>query len=432
MFDRVGAAMNSEPEPSQSDSPADSSAATTGTVDAGEVQAAETVEAQPEVEAPPNVEPPKAEPEAEANPYEQPDEDEPAPQDLNTLMQTDRGRQIYQSHKTLRAFSKPLEEGGIGHVPSVEQIRDYYGAYRDRILMDHDLSSADPQQAGRLIAHLFNPQRGAGAQVVASEIGPALARLNPDAYAAAATPIISNYSSALLDRFQSETDPKMREALWYAANVASHDMTGEWLAQDAAKVQQQQPADPLREQREQLAAERAQINAERQQQYQTHQATWQQSVQNQIGGQLYGELDKALSNLKSTLPPLLYDSVKQKFHDHVVKLVPTTNRYAWEVFQARVKDARQSGNTESQRELANEYQKLAAPIITTLRKKYLEEAGATVLKQSDARHAELRSIDQHKAATNGGAGAGPLSMAAPVKRAPGESTSDFNLRQLRS
>ncbi len=429
--------MNSEPEPSQSDSPADSSAATTGVVDEGGAQDTPVeTQAQP-TETPVEVAEPPAEPveikaePVEPNPYDQVDDSEPAPQDLNTLMQTDRGRQIYQSHKTLREFSKPLEEGGIGHIPSVEQIRDYYGAYRDRVLMDHDIQSGNPEQAGRLLAHLFNPQRGAGAQVIASEIGPALARLNPDAYAAAATPIITNYSSALIDRFQSETDPKMREALWYAANVASFDMTGEWLPQDSAQARPQQTqTDPLREQREQLNRQQAEINRAKADQHRSYQAAWQQGVTSKIATGLMGELDKALAPLK-TLPPMIYESLRQKFHDQVVKHVPA-NRYAWDVFQARVKDARQTGNPESQAELASEYLRLATPAITSLRKEYLQAAGATVLKQSDARHAELRSIDQHKAATNGGAGTAPLNGSAPVKRLAGESQSDFNLRQLRS
>ncbi len=86
----------------------------------------------------------------EPNPYEADDaETDIPPATLDTLLQTPRGKEIYQGYKAMRELGKPVAEGGIGHVPTIDQTRTYYGAYRDRALMDGDLASGDPSKVGR-------------------------------------------------------------------------------------------------------------------------------------------------------------------------------------------------------------------------------------------------------------------------------------------
>lgn len=433
-YDKIGAALAS-PEPSQAGSDA-----TTGTTEETVVDT--PVEAEPvtdtdtqpasDTESTSTTET-QDKPQAEVNPYEVDEGEDVTPQTLNTLLASDRGRQIYQSFKTLREFSKPLEQGGVGHVPTVEQLRDYYSTYRDRVVMDHDLSSANPQQAERLVNFLFDPKRGAGTHTVAQQLAPALARLNPETYAAAAQPFIQNYAGALFERYQQAKesgDDKLRSALWYAANVANYDMTGQWL-KDAPGQQNGngngngQP-DPLAQRRAELDQRQADLDRRQQEAYQSQNQAWQQSVNSKIGAAVTSEIDKALAPLKSTSSPRIYSALRQDFHN-LVTSGANRDRHAWDLYQVKVADARSNPSID----LAAEYVRLISPVIKEARKQFLEEAGVTVKQQSDARHAELRQIDSQKAVSNGSGSPGPPATQ-PLTKRLGETTADFNLRQLRA
>ncbi len=419
-YDQVGAALASEPSQAE-ETPASEP----------ESSPEPEPEAEPQSESEPVVtEPDKDEP--ESNPYEQNDEADVPPETLNTLLHTDRGRQIYQSHKTLREFQKPVEQGGIGHVPTVEQVRDYYGSYRDRVLMDHDLASSNPQQAERMLQFLFDPQRGAGPQTVASQLAPTLAKLNPETYAAAAQPFITNYAGALYQRYQEAResgDEKLRSALWYAANIANYDMTGEWLKDAPPSVNGTggQP-DPLAERKAALDAQEAEIQQQRQQQSQQQEQQWRQNVTAKIGTAVMSEIDKALAPLKKSAAPRIYEALRREFHDKVVGQAPTMDRHAWDLYNVKVQQARRDPSID----LSAEYVRMISPVLKAERKKFLEEAGVNLLEQNESRHAELRQVDQHKGVSNG-AGAGPGSpKGAPLVRDYGESQRDFNLRQFKA
>ncbi len=416
-FDQVGAALASEPSQAE-ETPSSESTESEQPTESESVPEPETTE-----------QPVEKKPEPETNPYEQDDETDVPPQTLNTLLQSDRGRQIYQSHKTLREFQKPLEQGGIGHVPSVEQIRDYYGSYRDRVIMDHDLQSQNPQQAERMLSFVFDPQRGPGSQFVASQLAPTLAKLNPETYAAAAQPFITNYAGALYQRYQEARDSgdeKLRSALWYAANVANYDMTGEWLTDKPPAMNGNGQPDPLAERKAQLDQQAAELNQREQQEAQRQENNWRQAVTAKIGTAVYSEIDKALAPLKKSAAPRIYEALRREFHDKIIGQAQT-DRHAWDLYNVKVQQARRDPSID----LAAEYTRLITPVIRNDRKKFLEEAGVTVMEQNDARHAELRQVDQHKGISNGagtpGAPKGPA-----VQRNYGESQADFNLKQLKA
>ncbi len=427
-YDQIGAALSS-PEPSQAETVStETPPETTGAP--VEAEPASTTEAttsgQVESQAPADQAP------AETNPYEADEGEDVAPQTLNTLLASDRGRQIYHSFKTLREFAKPLDQGGIGHVPSVNQIRDYYSTYRDRVMMDNDLATADQPSADRVLGYVFNPQRGEATNSIAQQLAPTLARLNPETYAAAAQPFITNYAGALFERYQQAKesgDEKLRSALWYAANVANYDMTGKWLT-DAAPANgaaNGHAKDPLAMRQAELDQREQAIHQQQQQSYQQQVQQWNQAVNGRIGQAVNGEIDKALAPLKATSAPRIYESLRRDFHNLVVS---GANRdpHAYSIYMARVQEAKRDGSVD----LPAEFVRLIQPVIKAERKKFLEEAGVTIKQQSDARHAELRQVDQQNGLSNGG-GAGPSPVSSnPVARQPGESSRDFNLRQLRA
>lgn len=433
-FEMIGEVLNA-PEPSQAGSE-------TPTEAAPETAAEPEIQSQPEVAEPDQqaetpaeataVEPTTTE---ETNPYEQPEEESDfKPQTLTEILKTPDGKKMYANHKALREITK-----AIGHAPTVEQAKQYYGAFRDQKLMNEDIGSGNAQGAERLITHLFNPQRGEGVQIAAAQFAPTLAKTNPDAYAAAATPFLSNYGNGLWDRFNEMPDPpkwegSLKQVIYNAAQAVHKDLTGKYRELGNGAVQpthQTQQADPLAEQRAQLEAREARIRESEQQGQQRAAQQWEGAVNTKIRESLDAELDKALAKVKASYgtAPRVYNALKKEFHD-VVRAGAAQNRAAWDIFQANLAAAKRSGSPEAIESVAQEYIRLAQPVIIANRKKFIEEAGVSAVAVNDAKHAELRSIDSHKAPSNGGAPVKPAT-AGPLQRMPGESQSAFNLRLIR-
>lgn len=455
-YDMIGEALR-DPEPSQ----AESTEASTDPVPA-ETQT-ETSTEQPEVtetgeQAEVTADATAAEPEQQAddNPYEREDNEEFKPQTLSEIIKTPEGRRMYAHDKAMRALGKPVEQGGIHHIPTVEQIKQYYGDHRELALMTHDLNSGNPEQASRLLGHLFDARRGESVHTVASQLIPTLAKanpaalskmlpqlaslekINPAAYQEAGVPFVTSYGKALWNRVEAMPDPpkwegSLKQALYYAAQAVHKDLTGDYRKQDGQPVQAvQSQDDPLSQKAAELAEKEERIAAFEQRQREAAARQWTSDFGKQVETNLLAELDKALVPLKKLYEatPAKYDRARKFFHDQIVSDVPR-NKEAFDLYQVRVADARRSGSPEKMEAAAKEYVRLAVPVIMAKRKAFLEEEGVAVQNQSNQRHAELRSIDSKAALNRGSAPLNP-SKGEPLTKQPGESQADFNLRQLRA
>lgn len=427
-FSQIGEALNA-PEPSQAGTDTPTEAAPESVTEPEVQSQPEVTETGEQAEVP--AEATAAETETqEANPYDEPEDSDFKPQTLTEILKTPDGRKMLANHKAFREIAK-----AIGPI-TVEQAKQHYGAFRDWSLMNEDISSGNPQQAERLITHLFNPGRGNGAQIAAAQFGPTLAKSNPEAYQAAAQPFLSNYGNALWDRFTDTPDPQkwegsLKQFLYNAAQAVHKDLTGKYRdVQNGSQPVAQN--DQFTQQRADLEAREQKIAQIERQNVTTAQQQWVQSVEAQIGKGIDAELDKALAKAKSAYDkaPRIYTALKKEFHDEIRKNAPQ-NKAAWDIFQANLAKARRSGSADAIDGLVKEYIRLAEPVIRSNRNKYLEEAGVATVNANQAQHAELRSIESHKAPSNGGAPVKP-SKGAPIQRQAGESQSAFNLRQLRS
>lgn len=448
VFDQIGSAL-SDPGTSQTDTTASISTAdtsTTSTTDTTNVAGTDPAPATTTTEVTPVDDKPATSEKTtdatvagqsktevrEPNPYEtDPNEDIPKPT-LDAVLATPRGKEIYQGYKTLREINKE-----IGHVPTVEQAVQYYGAYRDRVVMDNHLNSGSEKGAQAFIEFALGKQRGQGAEVVAANLAGVLATNHPEAYVAASLPFLGNYATAVWDRWKAAPEGPEKEDLYRAAQTLHHDLTGKWkslkelgLSEQPGQVEQ---VDPLANDRRQLEQEREQIRQARQADVEAAQSKWEGSFVTSLRDGLIAELDKALEPLKAAYEgkPKLYNALRKDFHDTVVNTAKQQNKHAWDLFQVALNDARKLGTQEAITNMTKEYLKLAAPAIMANRKQFLEEAGTIVKTNSDTRHADLRSIDSHKSLVNGGAAPTP-GVGAPLTRNPGETQQDFNLRQLRA
>lgn len=440
-FDQISAIPDPTPPPTGGD---------TGTADTDNSTVSETTDTQ--TESQPTGETGTSEQSADAtatqttqaeeNPYnvEVDDTQEIPKPTLDGILQTPRGKEIYQNHKIIAELAKPIEQGGIGHVPSVEQIRDYHAAYRDRVIMDHHLSSGDPKGAEAFIQFAMGKERGKGAEVVAQNLASTLASSNPDAYVAASLPFVGNYANGLWDRFkeippnQDGTWSPDKHDLYRAAQMVHKDITGNWMALEdlglatpgIAKV------DPLAGERQRLNEQQEQIRRERAQSDQAFTQRWDNSVASDIGTKLYSELDKALAPLKKMheSAPKLYEAARKDFHDTVLNTV-RGNKHAWDMYQVRLADSRRLGTPEAAQKVSQEFMSMAVSAIKTHFREYLKQYGVVLKGTSDNRHTQLSTIDSKRDVGSNGSSPTPGKGSFP-QRLPGETASDYNFRLLKS
>ncbi len=433
----IGDALAEEPVPSQGgegEQPA---------VEGQPDQAAEVAEPQPEGEQP--VETQTEQPE---DPYaEQPESDAPNSDTFKAILEKPFGKRLLAAHKIVQELAKPVDQGGIGMTPTVDQVRDFYSAYCDRMAMDSHLNSGNPANAEHFLGFVFNPQRGQNAQMIAATVAPTLAKSNPDAYVAAATPFVSTYGQALWDRWSEAPGEGIGEpgsvkyALYQAAQTVQKDMAGNYRTLEELGINAPatnghaaatKTADPFAEERTRLAQERQQIDAARAQDAQAYSQRWNGAVQQSIAGNVNAELDMALKPLVGKLTPRLYERERNDLHTIVAREVPTHNPHAWGLFQIKLAEARRTGSAEAIKSVAEDYRKLAIPVIKAHHRQVIEEALSGITPASEAKHAQLRSIDSKRSLT-GGAGAAPApNLGAIPPKGSTETQADYNLRLIRS
>ncbi|HXC05797.1 MAG TPA: hypothetical protein VNZ86_13640 [Bacteroidia bacterium] len=436
-YDQIASIPDSAPPAVDTTTSAGTESTPTGTDTPVETQPETQTESQPEqVTSEQSADATATEPQVEENPYavETDTEGEAPKQTLDVILKSPRGREIYQNHKIITELAKPIEQGGIGHVPTVAQMRDYHAAYRDRVVMDHHLNSGDPKGAQTFIQFAMGQNRGQAAEILAANIAPTLASSNPDAYVAASMPFMTNYETALWDRWKTTPAGPDKEDLWRTAQMVHRDLTGNWMSEGDLGVAPQggnQP-DPLAGERQQLEEQRQQIQQERQQNVTAFNQRWDNGIATSTTNSLLSEVDKALAPLKSmhSKAPRMYEAARKDYYDSIVRAVQS-NKHAWDMFQVKISQARRLGTPQAAQQVVGEYMQMAIPAIKASFRQFLRETGAVMTNISDARHAQLSSIDSKRDV--GGNGTNPTpGKGAPVTRRPGESASDFNFRQLNS
>jgi len=434
-FDRLGTALSApDSGPSQAAQPEAQPATQPEQQPQPEQQAAETSEQTADATA-------AAQP--SEDPYAEYDEsgevDKPT---LDTLLQTARGRQIYQGYKYTRELAKPTTEGGIGHVPTIDQTRQYFFNHAARVEMDQDYiggAGGDPQAMAKWTDYWFGKRDG-NDQLTALKTGAAgrfvqaLSQINPEAYVEAATPIMGTYLESLWTRYEQTADPKSKEAMWTAYQMVHKDLTGEYRnVNGGASPQQQQQG-----QSDPLAAERAQLQQGLSDLTQRQQAE-QGARANQLNGHiintsigaLYGEIQKAVGHYLKPLQesqPAVFKATVQQFVNQVKEGV-SADPQLWQLFVADLREAQRQGTPQAIQNAVNHYLRLARPVIAAKRKEFLKQAGVNIMEQSNGRHAQLGQIASHKGPTNGAPSQQSISTVG--KRGANESLDDFSARRMK-
>lgn len=380
----------------------------------------------------------------EIDPYADDDEVEAEPRLLNEILKSPEGQRLYQrmaqGHKFVKELAKPTTEGGIGHNPSVQDVRNYFTAHTNAVAMWGDYTSGDPKRVGNFLGHWFGRDKSGNirpsSMQALEQLEPALAQIGPEEYSQVATPILQRYKDSIVAKWQTETDPKLKEALRLAAHVLHHDINDEWLANDEAfGAPSAQPANGngnrTAQERAEIQRQWDQLNAAKHAGVQESVGRWNSQLHAAEQQVLDGEIEKALKPLAAmkTATPEVYNSVKDRFVRQVEAALQSDPEL-WRLYQARVEQARRTGNPAVIEQVVKNYLNLAVPVIQAKRKPFLKGAGGVVQQQNDASHAQLRLTASKTAPGNSGE-AVRQSVVPASKQQDGESAEEYRTRRFK-
>jgi hypothetical protein len=381
---------------------------------------------------------------------EQPEEPQSEEDGLDALLKSSRGKRIYQGYKFTRELSQPpqveqgnIVGGGIGHLPSIQEIRDYYQAYADQLAMENDFSSGDEAAVQGFLEHWFKPERANSDVVLGSipkvlsqwyqkEQNPERKRLLERAYIRAATPFLDNYRNSMWRRYQEAETPELKQAYYFAAQALEKDITGRYRnnPQSGQSAQPEQQDPTFAEERARFERERREFEQQRQAELAQQRMRWEAESETLRNQELDAKLDTALEVLKShkEKAPRRYAAEKREFKELIMQDIER-NQQAWAIQMALRNTAARTMDPRDREAAQKHFMRLAESAIINRRAQFLKEIGASLPEASAARHASLQQTASKKAPTSSGAPR-PQSIKSEFSRRPGETHSEAMVRRI--
>ncbi len=375
----------------------------------------------------------EGEPEVEAQPEVEDDSQKPA----ITNLEESRWKRVHGGYKWAQEVGKALgvvgEDGRVDLTlfPSVDEIKGMRSAYSDRIAMEHDFSSADPQNAQTFVTNWnkFSPD---GMAAVARVMPDMLASGNQAAYVALAQPVMGRFLDYMYKAPGVDT-PELKQRLLDAARLTEWWMNG-MPAEGGYRTDQQIQGVPGQQQppdaREQRLTQREQQIRDYEQK--TVSAAWDgfaTQVNASIKTTLDTEVDKSLASLKPLYPnESVFKAVRNDFLSQFRQTL-ARDGVAQRQFEVAIEQARRTRSAEDQQALVTQYMTMARRALHTIRGPFVTNNSKGFKQASDARHTAL----QRSAAK-----VGPTTAAAPrpqgittkLERRTGESGAEFQHRGI--
>ncbi len=429
--------------PEATPAPPPISAETTTEIDGipGEEDEAPVIEAPAEEEAAP---------EAEAPP-EPADDEKPQIENLTES----RWKTVHKGYKYTREFAKAIgivsdDKQPIDYslLPPIEEIQGYQTAYSDRLAMEHDFASADPANAQQFIEnwHGFSAE---GMAAVAAKLPEYLSEVvgtnqqgqpvfrDSRAYMALAVPVLNRSLNHMLQSAPQIQDEGMRKYVmdlrrgmqWWLAggpNAPDGSYDSDEQIEQALQQRPQQAAPNATEQRLQQAE--ARLNQIKQE---TATAQWSKTVAStneEVGKEYWGAVNKALAPLKQFYPnETTFNALKNDYVGQVQKAMAADSFNARR-YQIAEEQARrgQNGGVEAMKSAWLAWQRKAQAQIAP---RFVSEASKNLVQANSGKHAALAKGAAKVGPASGGAPR-PQSIVPDLKRAPGESASEFQMRRI--
>lgn len=360
------------------------------------------------------------------------------PKDIQeAFLKTERGKKLYLGFKLGQELRKPVEQGGLGGLPTIERIKEAHQDSQDLKLMTHEFHHGDPSYAQNWVKQWFQPGPNgysAGARQVASQFVPTLAQMagaNPQAaeiYKQIATPAVMNYIEQWYQRAEREMDPTERVTAFNVARLMEMDMTGKYrpISDDMLDPKHAATVAPNPQQTD-IDRKIQFINQFEQNRNQQAQQTFETGMNTAIFEHVSGDVKAALGALSGTQPKGVIAAIERQFIQDVYARVNERPAELRNFIIAR-DQARSARTPQAIKAAADAWRSVARPVIRQLRAAIMAENGDKIMTRSAERHATLDEASQ-KRGTTGVAQPGVKNLAAgPTARQPGESHEDFLYR----
>lgn len=415
----MGALEGTEPPPAAEPSPAEAPA----------------VE-PPAAEPPPVVEAAAAEPVEEPPATEEAPVEEPDPETPEALLKgvidpnSSRGKQIWDGYRYVKSLAEAPKEdgsGGIGHIPTVEDVKTYHA---DHITLGQMIDDFETNPAA-MIAGLSSVNPEATVQMIQGlpQILDQLAQRNPQiaqAYEGLCNTVVDDLVNSFLAQYRNTEDPDTKK--WFfatARNIRYFMSNGQRQLTEAEALGRKPEADPY-------AEERARIEAEKK-------ALRDQATERQVGiwknfrGATFRELDTAVEQtcnwpkefrdqLAKGAEPILREAENRVFA--AVKGSPSAQQELSLLFKRAQRAIATGGNLDAYKaQIVRTYMKYAAPVAAKVRAETLKDYGfkAGVKQQTKKAASGIPT----KAATT-------VPSPSTPKRENGETYDEFAMRTLGS
>lgn len=331
-----------------------------------------------------------------------------------------RGQKIWHAYKMVTDLIKPETEGGIGHEPTVEDIRNYHGDHLTLTQMLDDfeaqpetflsgMAKVNPEAAATMIENLPTFLDRAAAS------DPHLARAQEALY----TQVNNATVDGLLDLAKSSTGDMQKFYFNLAKNLKYFVTGGKVTLQDTVLAE---PLDPLANERKQLQAREERLNAEDRARAERQ---WNGFKQEVFTG-LDNKLKDAFSWPEDLQQQYYFDDLVTQKMAVVRRAVgeSTVARSELDSIMRRAQAQLRAGQNVSQtmQQFQNTYLKYARPHIVKIRAEVLSKAGikpvATAVKPGQKTPAPAATTTLTP----------PSNV--PAKKNPGESFGDYATRVL--
>jgi len=351
-----------------------------------------------------------------------------------------RGKAMLNAFKERRELSKPPSEGGLGFVPTVQQIKEFHQNAANLEAMDYDFQSGTRDGVTNWINYWWeptqNPQQTKSQAMMAKALPHVLKQVNPDAYRAIGDTFGQQMVEELLTQAKSaatESDRKfyarfarsVHEYIFGDDNAPDvSDLTGDPKPEPPSpEVQRLQTELQQRDQREQESRRKA---------AQTRVQNNTKNFETAVSTRLTGLIDNALSLVKEKLgQTVYYQPTIESFKKEIETAVQSSP--GWVRFQRLRAEAIRSGSPEAVNAANEQYFQLVKPVIRNLRPKYLKDASAFLSRQNSSEHQTRQSAVQNGSTPGGGAApAAPVTPSGKPERLPNESQRDWIERIARS
>lgn len=353
-----------------------------------------------------------------------------------TNLEESRWKRVHGGYKWAQEVGRALgvvgEDGRLDLtlMPSVDEIKGMRAAYSDRIAMEHDFRSADPENAQTFVTNWnqFSPE---GMAAVARAMPDLLAKGNTAAYVAMAQPVMGRFLDYMYKAPGVDT-PELRQRLLDAARLTEWWMNG-MPADGGYRTDQQIQGVTVQQQpdarEQQLARREQEIRAYEQR---TATAAWDgfaTSVNASIKTTLDGEVEKSLAALKPLYPnEMSYQAVRDRF---VKELQQTLARdtVAQRQFEVAIEQAKRTRSAEDQQSLVALYMTMARRGLHTIRGPFVTNASKGFKQASDAKHVALQRSASKVGPTNAAAPR-PQGITSKLERKKDETGAAFQQRTI--